>query len=243
MRPVKVNADGNPINKDEERKLNENMRECYSLMSEDLAERKPFLDRVLKDAKEMIFSIDELKDPKFILKNKDRAIRHLAFMHNLTSLYDAHAEYYLKDKSVNDEDREFLFMLVKGTKYISFSTEMIHQALFGNGVECSYVGENALPGEILEKKGKKVRKVEELGAGEKAIYKGSFPGANSNVDEEYSEGIIRNLLIPYTYKKTLSSVGRSKVRSGMETYMENEEVKNVVQYKVKPAEAKNTDKK
>ena len=238
MRPVKVNADGNPINKDEERKLNENMRECYSLMNEDLAERKPFLDRVLKDAKEMIFSIDELKDPKFILKNKDRAIRHLAFMHNLTSLYDAHAEYYLKDKSVNEEDREFLFMLVKGTKYISFSTEMIHQALFGDGIECSYVGENALPGEILGKKGKKVRKVEELGAGEKAIYKGSFQGANSDVDEEYSEGIIRNLLIPYTDKKISSSVDRNKVRSGMGTYMETEEVKNVVQYK-----AKNKDRK
>lgn len=243
MRPVKVNADGNPINKDEERKLNENMRECYSLMSEDLAERKPFLDRVLKDAKEMIFSIDELKDPKFILKNKERAIRHLAFMHNLTSLYDAHAEYYLKDASVKEEDREFLFMLVKGTKYISFSTEKIHQALFGNGVECSYVGENALPGELLGKKGKKVRKVEDLGAGEKAIYKGYFPGANGDVDEEYSEGIIRNLLIPYTDKKTSSSVDRNKVRSGMGTYMETEEIKNVVQYKAKPAEAKNKDKK
>ena len=238
MRPVKVNADGNPINKDEERKLNENMRECYSLMSEDLAERKPFLDRVLKDAKEMIFSIDELKDPKFILKNKERAIRHLAFMHNLTSLYDAHAEYYLKDASVKEEDREFLFMLVKGTKYISFSTEKIHQALFANGVECSYVGENALPGEILGKKSKKVCKVEDLGAGEKAIYKGCFPGANGDVDEEYSEGIIRNLLIPYTDKKTSSSVDRNKVRSGMGTYMETEEVKNVVQYKAKPEDKK-----
>ena len=50
-------------------------------------------------------------------------MQNLAFMHNLTSLYDAHAEYYLKDASVKEEDRDFLFMLVKGMKYISFSTE------------------------------------------------------------------------------------------------------------------------
>ena len=44
-------------------------------------------------------------------------------------------------------------------------------------------------------------------------------------------------------RKTSSSVDRNKVRSGMGTYMETEEVKNVVQYKAKPAEAKNKDKR
>ena len=119
-------------------------------------------------------------------------------------------------------------MLVKGTNYIQYSSEMIHQALFGDGLDCSYVGEEPLPDEMLKNKNKKVRKVEELGAGEKLVYKTFITGNNEEVDAAMEEGIMDYYLL--SYKKKPSANVRLSVKNIVNRYIENEKekVKNVV---------------
>jgi hypothetical protein len=133
MRPVKVDKNGYPVNEEEEKKLALNVSDCLSLMDNKLSSRKAFLDRIAKEAVGMMFTMDQLKDKKYIIANKERAIRHLGFMHDLLNIYNKHSDYFLKE--ADPSVRNALFTMVSGTEYINTASYYIQRALYSGGLK------------------------------------------------------------------------------------------------------------
>ena len=146
LRPVKVDEQGKPLTKKDEENLWLNNEELRSLAVEpeggllkdgetvtrNLSDRKEFLDRVANEAAELAFTYKELNNPAFIVRNKERAIRHLSFFHSLLNLYHSHAGYYqtAADASV----RGTLYNLLEATDYVNYSAFRIQQALMTDGM-------------------------------------------------------------------------------------------------------------
>ena len=146
LRPVKVDEQGKPLTKKDEENLWLNNEELRSLAVEpeggllkdgktvtrNLSDRKEFLDRVANEAAELAFTYKELNNPAFIVRNKERAIRHLSFFNSLLNLYHSHAGYYqtAADASV----RGTLYNLLEATDYVNYSAFRIQQALMTDGM-------------------------------------------------------------------------------------------------------------
>ncbi|MBE5825948.1 MAG: hypothetical protein E7307_04855 [Butyrivibrio sp.] len=152
MRPVKVDKYGYPLNAEEKEKQRLNIEDCNNLCANSMAKRKDFLDRIANEAMKVVFTVDELNDTAFILKNKQRAIHHLNLIHNIINLYNDHAEYYQKD--ADPKIRRFMFALVSATDYINLSAFKIQQALFSKGLDRSFTGASSSGyGAVIYRKG------------------------------------------------------------------------------------------
>ena len=96
------------------------------------------------EAAELAFTYKELNNPAFIVRNKERAIRHLSFFHNLLNLYQTHADYYQTkaDASV----RGTLYNLLEATDYVNYSSFRIQQALLidGMGADGLFSGDSTM---------------------------------------------------------------------------------------------------
>ncbi len=189
MRPIKLDKDGYPLNKDEETKIALNNNDLYFLTLDDMEQRKPFLDRIAGEARELCFTVDQLRDPAYILKNKARAIRHLAFMHNAKELYESNSSYYQKE--ADPVYRDLMSGLMTETNYVEYSSIRIQQALFGNGLEISYTGDDPVEAYTVkfEKgKGKSYREIKKENEN------------LSKADRKAEEDLIRQLVEPLKKK-------------------------------------------
>lgn len=112
------------------RKLNE--KDVKNLSTNRLSDRVEFLERVVGEARDIMFTVEELKDHKFILKNRERAIKHMRLMHNLLNLYTYHENYFLNQAPA--ETRDFMFMLASASEYVNFQAYHIQNALQEKGL-------------------------------------------------------------------------------------------------------------
>ena len=132
MRPVHINKDGEPAEEIDRMNRELNLQEFEGLETNKLSRRVSFLERVVDDARNILFTSEELKDYDFIRKNKERAIRTQQMMHNLLNIYTRNAGYYMN--YAPEETRDFLFMLVKGSDYMTFQNYHIQRALYSQGL-------------------------------------------------------------------------------------------------------------
>lgn len=189
MRPIKLDKDGYPLNKDEETKIALNNNDLYFLTLDDMEQRKPFLDRIAGEARDLCFTVDQLRDPAYILKNKTRAIRHLAFMHNAREVYESNSSYYQKDADPAYGD--FMSKLMNETNYVEYSSFRIQQALFGNGLELSYTGGDPIVAYTVKFKKGKGKSYEDIKKQNESL---------SKADRKYEEEKIRKLVDPFKKK-------------------------------------------
>ena len=132
LRPVKLDKEGLPATEQDRinRELNE--KDAGNLSTNKLSDRVDFLERVVGEAREIMFTTEELKDHKFILKNRERAIRHVRLMHNLLNLYTRHEDYFLNQAP--PETRDFMFMFGQASEYVNFQEYHIQMALQKDGL-------------------------------------------------------------------------------------------------------------
>ena len=135
LRPVNVNDKGEPLTEQDRQNLRLNNEEAEGILKETLSARKPFLDRVAKEAEELMFTDEQLNDPDFLYQNKERALRHLSFFHNLLNVYHSHAEYY--QLHADEKARVIMHVLVKSSDYANYSCIKIQQALLLKGMDTS----------------------------------------------------------------------------------------------------------
>ena len=160
LRPVNLDKYGNPLKKIDAENLRLNIEDVNKLYENKLSARAQFLDRIANEAKEMAYSVDELRDHEFIRKNPERALRHVSFMHNLNNIFKMNAGYYLN--KAPKEIRTFMFAL-NGTDYVNFSTFHIHQAIFGdNGLKIQYSGGSSYTKSYVSLNGKSLAEVKKV---------------------------------------------------------------------------------
>lgn len=99
--------------------------------SNKLSDRKPHLDYVAKEAMNLMFTIEQLNDDKYIRSHKEKALRALSFYHGLCETYDTHKHYYLTQ--ADKDTRVFMYVIAGITTY----TEMLYAKFCDKLYQCT----------------------------------------------------------------------------------------------------------
>ena len=163
MRPVNVNAKGQPLTEKDRKNLELNIKDHESLKSGKLSDRQPYLDRVAREAAEIVFSSQQLESREYIMNHKEQAIRFISFVHDILNVYEDHKNYYLTQ--AEPELRIIMYLLAGATAYQEFAMQRLNSVLYGKGYGNALIGASTAPGSSLPyKKGmdyKKLRKENE----------------------------------------------------------------------------------
>ena len=190
LRPVKLNKDNQPATEEDMRNRKLNEKDVKNLSTNRLSDRVEFLERVVGEARDIMFTVEELKDHKFILKNRERAIKHMRLMHNLLNLYTYHENYFLNQAPA--ETRDFMFMLASASEYVNFQAYHIQNALQEKGLGAVPLGGSSSLLYTLQYDGffdyKTVvsvnKKLSKLGSTAAQFYYGNIIGLKPIIDTE-----------------------------------------------------------
>lgn len=132
LRPVHVDEQGQPLTDIDRKNKELNNEDARKFLSGSLKERKPLLDRFAEEVDRLVFTDAELRDPAFIRRNKERALRFLTFCFNMENMYTSHREYYQKhaDKKV----KATMYTFFEATNYNAYAAYHILHALQTDGM-------------------------------------------------------------------------------------------------------------